>query len=114
MRRFAEPTILTTRVNSHRRTHHRRRHLDADGASVEVVPHGDLTAESLKLAERLCKSAPLAVRATKEVAVRTRNLPWVEVVRFGETTRLVAGRTEDVAEARAAVREKRPPKWRAK
>jgi len=84
------------------------------GLVWKVVPHGDLVAESLKLAERLCKSAPLAVRATKEVAVRTRNLPWVEAVRFGETMRLVAGRTEDVAEARAAAREKRPPKWQGK
>ena len=80
----------------------------------KVVPHGDLMSEARLLAERLCLSAPLAVRATKEVAVRTRSLPWVEAVRFGETMRLVAGRTDDVAEAGAARQEKRRPKWQGR
>jgi E-phenylitaconyl-CoA hydratase len=66
------------------------------------------------LAERLCRSAPIAVRATKEVAVRSRNLPWIEAVRFGETMRLVAGRTEDATEGRTAWREKRSPNWQGK
>ena len=66
------------------------------------------------LADRLCHSAPLAVRATKEVAVRARHLPWVEAVRFGETMRLVAGNTADATEGRAAFREKRLPHWQGK
>ena len=84
------------------------------GLVWKVVPHDDLIAESRQLAERLCKSAPLAVRATKEVAVRSRSLPWIEAVRFGETMRLVASRTEDASEARVAAREKRLPKWQGK
>lgn len=84
------------------------------GLVWKVVPHDDLIAESRLLAERLCKSAPLAVRATKEVAVRSRSLPWIEAVRFGETMRLVASRTEDASEARVAAREKRLPKWQGK
>ena len=83
----------------------------AMGLVWKVVPHDDLMAEARQLAERLCQSAPLAVRATKEVAVRARTLPWVEAVRFGETMRLVAGNTADAAEGRAAVREKRSPRW---
>ena len=63
----------------------------AMGLVWKVVPHDDLMAEARHLAERLCQAAPLAVRATKEVAVRSRTLPWVEAVRFGETMRLVAG-----------------------
>jgi len=84
------------------------------GLVWKVVPHDDLLAEAQSLAERLCQSAPIAVRATKEVAVRSRNLPWVEAVRFGETMRLVAGRTEDATEGRAAFREKRAPSWQGK
>ncbi len=84
------------------------------GLVWKVVPHDDLMAESQLLADRLCKSAPLAVRATKEVAVRTRSLSWVEAVRFGETMRIVAGGTADVAEARAAIRDGRPPEWQGK
>jgi E-phenylitaconyl-CoA hydratase len=86
----------------------------AMGLVWKVVPHDDLMAEARQLAERLCQSAPLAVRATKEVAVRARTLPWVEAVRFGETMRLVAGSTTDAAEGRAAIREKRAPQWQGR
>lgn len=84
------------------------------GLVWKVVAHDDLLAEARTLADRLCRSAPIAVRATKEVAVRTRNLPWVESVRFGETMRLVASRTEDATEGKAALREKRAPNWQGK
>jgi len=86
----------------------------AMGLVWQVVPHDDLMAEAQRLAERLCQAAPLAVRATKEVAVRARTLPWVEAVRFGETMRLVAGSTADAAEGRAAMRDKRSPQWQGK
>lgn len=81
------------------------------GLVWRVVPDGDAMSEARTLAERLCRSAPLAVRATKEVGVRSRHLPWIESVRFGETMRLVAGRTDDAREGMAAAREGRPPRW---
>jgi enoyl-CoA hydratase/carnithine racemase len=84
------------------------------GLVWKVVPHDDLMTEARAVANRLCQSAPIAVRATKEVAVRTRNLPWVESVRFGETMRMVASRTDDATEGRAALREKRSPNWQGK
>jgi enoyl-CoA hydratase/carnithine racemase len=84
------------------------------GLVWKVVPHDDLMAEARLLADRLCKSAPLAVRATKEVAVRSRSLPWIEAVRFGETMRIVAGGTTDVAEGIEAFRDRRSPKWQGK
>lgn len=84
------------------------------GLVWKIVPHDDLMSEVRLLADRLCKSAPLAVRATKEVAVRTRTLPWIESVRFGETMRMVASNSTDAAEGRAAFREKRSPNWQGK
>ena len=84
------------------------------GLVWKVVAHEDLLSEAKMLADRLCKSAPLAARATKEVAVRSRRMSWIEAVRFGETMRLVAGQTADAAEGREAFREKRPPKWTGK
>lgn len=84
------------------------------GLCWKVVPHEDLMAEAKALAERLCQSAPLAVRATKEVAWRGQQLPFVDAIRFGETMRRVAGATEDAAEGMAAAREKRPPHWQAR
>ena len=83
------------------------------GLCMKVVPHDDLMAEAKKLADRLCQSAPLAVRATKEVAMRGQEMPFVEAIRFGETMRRVAGATEDAKEGMAAAREKRSPSWRA-
>ena len=74
-------------------------------------PEG-LMEEAVSLAEQLCQSAPLAVRATKEVAIRTQNMGWIEAVRFGETMRIVANQTKDAAEGRAAFREKRKPQWK--
>src|SRR6185503_18026704 len=59
----------------------------------KVVEHDQLLAAANDLATRLCRSAPLAVRATKEVAQRTRAMPWIEAVRFGETMRKVANQT---------------------
>ena len=78
----------------------------------KVVEHEQLLGAANDLATRLCQSAPLAVRATKEGAHRTRSMPWIEAVRFGETMRKVANQTDDAAEARRAASEKRPPVWR--
>ena len=79
----------------------------------KVVPHDTLLAEARALAERLCQSAPLAVRATKEVAWRGQQMSWVDAVRFGETTRRVAGATADASEGMQAAKEKRAPIWQA-
>lgn len=81
------------------------------GLVWKVVDHDVLMDEANSMADRLCAAAPLAQRATKEVAVRTRSMSWVEAVRFGETMRLVATRTDDAIEGRRAVAERRPPEW---
>jgi enoyl-CoA hydratase/carnithine racemase len=84
------------------------------GLVGRVVAHERLMDEARTLAARLCRAAPLAARATKEVAVRSRDLGWVEAVRFGETMRLVAQQTDDAAEGRAAFREGRDPRWQGR
>jgi len=84
------------------------------GLVWKVVPHERLMDEARALAERLLKSAPLAVRATKEVAWRGQQMPWVEAIRFGETMRRVAQATEDAREGMAAARERREPQWKGR
>jgi E-phenylitaconyl-CoA hydratase len=84
------------------------------GLVWKVVPHDDLMAEARALAQRLLKPAPLAIRATKEVAARGQGLPLVDAIRFGETMRRVAGATQDAQEGRAAFREKRAPNWQGR
>ena len=81
------------------------------GLAGWVVPHDELLDEARRLADRLVRAAPLAARATKEVAVRAQHLSTVEAIRFGETMRKVAGATEDAAEGMRAASEGRPPVW---
>jgi E-phenylitaconyl-CoA hydratase len=73
-----------------------------------------LLAEAGDWARVLTRAAPLAARATKEVAWRTPDMGWVESVRFGEVMRKVVGVTADVGEGLRAWREGREPRWRGK
>ena len=61
------------------------------GLAGWVVPHDELMNEARSLADRLVRVAPLAARATKEVAVRSQHLSMLDAIRFGETMRRVAG-----------------------
>jgi E-phenylitaconyl-CoA hydratase len=81
------------------------------GLAGWVVPHEALMTEARQLAERLVRAAPLAARATKEVAVRAQHLTTLDAIRFGETMRRVAGATDDATEGGRAFREGRAPRW---
>ncbi len=74
----------------------------------------DLQAEAKDWARTLAEAAPLAQRATKEVAWRTADMGWIESVRFGETMRKVVGATDDAKEGPRAWAEKRKPDWQAR
>ena len=84
------------------------------GLVMKVVPHEELMAEAHALAERLVtNSAPMAVRATKEIAKRGQEMGFVEAIRFGETMRKVAGATEDAKAFRMAGKGERP-QWQGR
>jgi E-phenylitaconyl-CoA hydratase len=82
------------------------------GLVWRLVEPADLQSTARAWAETLTEAAPLAQRATKEVAWRTADMGWIESVRFGEVMRKVAGATADVVEGITAWREKRKPHWR--
>lgn len=82
------------------------------GLVWRLVEPVDLQSTARAWAETLTEAAPLAQRATKEVAWRTADMGWIESVRFGEVMRKVAGATADVMEGITAWREKRTPHWR--
>lgn len=84
------------------------------GLVWRLVEPDELLAEAEAWAKTLTEAAPLAQRATKEVAWRSADMGWIESVRFGETMRKVAGATEDVAEGRRAWLEKRKPTWQGR
>ncbi|MGI8493600.1 MAG: enoyl-CoA hydratase/isomerase family protein [Acidimicrobiales bacterium] len=76
-----------------------------------VVPHDELMQEARAFADRLVAAAPLAGRAIKEMAVRTRSMASLEAIRFGETMRKVVSTTEDAREGVRAAAEGRSPRW---
>ena len=84
------------------------------GLVWKLVEPDELQTEARAWARTLTQAAPLAQRATKEVAWRTPDMGWIESVRFGETMRKVVGATEDVAEGLRALREKRKPEWQGR
>jgi len=85
------------------------------GLVMKVVPHDKLMAEANELAKRLVtNSAPLAVRATKEIARRGQEMGFVEAIRFGETMRKVAGATEDAKAFRNAAKSGQKPSWKGR
>ena len=91
-------------------------HIDAERAQAmglvwRVVPHDTLLDEANALASRLLAGAPLAQRAMKEMAMRTRHMATLEAIRFGETMRHVGAATQDAAEGLRAAAEDRPPHW---
>ena len=89
-------------------------HAKEIGLAWKIHAHDALLTEARTLADRLCAGAPLAVRATSEMAHRGRSLPWTDAVRMGETMRRVVSASDDATEGRRAWAEKRPPSWRAR
>ncbi len=84
------------------------------GLVFEVTAGDELDDAALHLASRLCQGAPLAVRATKEMAARGPAMSWIEAVRMGEAMRRVVGTSEDSAEGRQAMADKRAPRWKGR
>jgi len=84
------------------------------GLVWKLVEPDELQTEARAWARTLTQAAPLAQRATKEVAWRTADMGWIESVRFGETMRKVVGATEDAAEGLQALREKRTAEWQGR
>ncbi|MCJ7437082.1 MAG: enoyl-CoA hydratase-related protein [Acidimicrobiia bacterium] len=81
------------------------------GLVWKVGSRDTLLDEARELADRLCRGAPLAVRAVNEMAHRGRHLPWEDAVRMGEAMRRVVGGTDDAREGMQAAAERRPPRW---
>lgn len=84
------------------------------GLVWRVVGGDELLSQAHALADRLVAAAPLAQRATKEMAARGPRLPWEDAVRLGESMRRVVGATEDAAEGMVAARDGREPHWRGR
>jgi E-phenylitaconyl-CoA hydratase len=80
-----------------------------------VVPIEQLRATAQDWAERLCECAPLAVRATKEIAYRGGfELPFSEAMKLENRRYNDMLETDDVLEGARAFAERRPPQYRGR
>jgi len=84
------------------------------GLINRVVPMKDLLATAEEIARRLCENGPLALRAVKELAVRSQSLPLEEGIRLETSFQEFLRTTEDAKEGPRAFAEKRKPNYQGK
>ncbi|MBI3966973.1 MAG: enoyl-CoA hydratase/isomerase family protein [Chloroflexi bacterium] len=84
------------------------------GLVNKVVPPAELDAAARELAERIILNGPLAVRLTKEIALRGLTLPFDDAVRLGESLRRISRDTADSKEGPKAFSEKRKPQYQGR
>lgn len=84
------------------------------GLVNRVVPHDQLMPTAMDMARKLAANAPLAVRAIKELAVRSQYLHVQDGLRLEQAIQAVLRQSEDAAEGPRAFAEKRPPVYRGR
>ncbi|OGO17219.1 MAG: hypothetical protein A2Z02_02165 [Chloroflexi bacterium RBG_16_48_7] len=84
------------------------------GLVNRVVPQNELIPVAERLAERMCQNGPLAERAMKEIAYRTKDADFHQTLAILEGIIIPIASSEDVAEGRKAWMEKRKPQWKGK
>lgn len=83
------------------------------GLINKVVETDDLMATAWRYAEAIARNAPLAVQATKELALRARDMSLRDGMRTEQLVNVLLQRnSSDVQEGRAAFIEKRRPEFR--
>jgi E-phenylitaconyl-CoA hydratase len=80
-----------------------------------VAPPEQLMATARSYAERIIANAPLAVQATKELALRSRDLSLADGIRMEQMTSVILQQlSSDVQEGREAFLERRKPDFRGR
>jgi (E)-benzylidenesuccinyl-CoA hydratase len=85
----------------------------AFGLVNAVVPLKDLMSTVDTYAQRLCENGPLALRAVKELAIRSQSVPLEHGLRLEESFQEFLRTTEDAKEGPRAFAEKRKPAYKA-
>lgn len=81
------------------------------GLVDEVVPHDQLEARAMELANRIAEKPPVAVRLAKEAVKASARLPVDQGLRLEQGLFAIVFSTHDKEEGVRAFLEKRPPKW---
>jgi enoyl-CoA hydratase len=84
------------------------------GLVNRVVPGDQVLDEAIALAERIAKNAPLAVRVSKDVMKKSRELSEEESWNLNTDSFGLIGRSADALEGAIAFAEKREPNWQGK
>ena len=85
----------------------------APGFVNEVLSAADLMPRAMELAEQICQSGPLSVRASKEVVLRIFDMTLEEGTReqWDFPAMVAMQASKDVLEGPVAFTEKRLPRW---
>ncbi len=84
------------------------------GLVNRVVPGDQVLDAAIALAERIAKNAPLAVRTSKDVMRRSRELAEDEAWAASDGAFAMIGRSADAMEGAIAFAEKREPNWQGR
>ena len=82
------------------------------GLVNQVVPLTELMDAAFQLADRIGANPPLAVRALKEMAYRSREMALADGLRMSALLGYIGRETEDAREGRQAFLEKRKPRFK--
>jgi enoyl-CoA hydratase/carnithine racemase len=84
------------------------------GLITEVVPEGQHLTRSMEIAERICENGPIAVRMTKELVKRGREMPLQDALRLYRDMNRIVNEMEDTREGNAAFAERRKPEYKGR
>jgi enoyl-CoA hydratase len=81
------------------------------GLVDEVVPHDQLEARTLEIANRIAEKSPVAVKLAKQAVKASARIGLEEGLRYEQSLFSLVFATHDKDEGVRAFLEKRPPKW---
>lgn len=85
---------------------------EAIGLVNRVVPADQVVTAAIELAQHICENAPLAVRVSKEILMRSLDLPEDDAWRMNGQKIEPVFTSKDAIEGATAFAEKRAPRWR--